>query len=70
MDFRLTNALAFVMDYMNTIFRSFLDKLVVMFINDILIYSKTEKEHEEHLRIVLQSLKEKKLYVKLEKCNF
>ena len=58
------------MDYMNRIFRLFLDKFVVMFIDDILIYSKIEKEHEEHLRIVLQILKKKQLYAKLEKNDF
>ena len=59
MPFGLTKAPAIFMDYMNRIFRPFLDKFVVVVINDILIYSKTEKEHEEHLRIVLQILKEK-----------
>ncbi|XP_072052209.1 uncharacterized mitochondrial protein AtMg00860-like [Arachis hypogaea] len=58
------------MDYMNIIFRPFLDKFVVVFIDYILIYSKTEEEHAEHLRIVLQILKERKLYVKLSKCEF
>ncbi|GAU50683.1 hypothetical protein TSUD_410390 [Trifolium subterraneum] len=52
------------------IFHSFLDKFVVVFIDDILVYSKSEKEHKEHLRIVLQVLKEKKLYAKLSKCEF
>ncbi|XP_072076685.1 uncharacterized protein [Arachis hypogaea] len=52
------------------VFRPFLDKFMVVFIDDILVYSKTEKEHEEHLRIVLQILKERKLYAKLSKCEF
>ncbi|XP_072076790.1 uncharacterized protein [Arachis hypogaea] len=52
------------------VFRPFLDKFVVVFIDDILVYSKTAKEHEEHLRIVLQILKERKLYAKLSKCEF
>ena len=68
--FGLTNAPAIFMDYMNRIFRPFLDKFIMVFIDDILIYSKTEKKHEEHLRIVLQILKKKQLYAKLEKCNF
>ncbi|MCI44595.1 RNA-directed DNA polymerase (Reverse transcriptase), partial [Trifolium medium] len=58
------------MDYMNRIFYPFLDKFVVVFIDDILIYSKSEEEHREHLRIVLQVLEEKKLYAKLSKCEF
>ncbi|XP_015944890.2 uncharacterized protein LOC107470017 [Arachis duranensis] len=69
-DYRLTNSPAMFMDYMNRIFRPFLDKFVVVFIDDILIYSKTEEEHAEHLRTVLQILKERKLYTKLSKCEF
>ena len=70
MPFGLTNAPAIFMDYMNRIFRPYLDKFVVVFIDDILIYSRTHKEHEEHLRIVLQTLREKQLYAKPEKCAF
>ncbi|XP_020963973.1 uncharacterized protein LOC110265353 [Arachis ipaensis] len=70
MSFGLTSAPAVFMDYMNRVFRPFLDKFVVVFIDDILVYSKTAKEHEEHLRIVLQILKERKLYAKLSKCEF
>ena len=66
----MTNAPAVFMDYMNRIFRPYLDKFVVVFIDDILVYSKTEQEHAEHLRLVLQTLKERKLYAKLSKCEF
>jgi hypothetical protein len=59
MPFGLTNAPAIFMDYMNRIFRPYLDKFVVVFIYDILIYSKIVEEHEEHLRLVLGILKEK-----------
>ncbi|WVZ97301.1 hypothetical protein U9M48_042849 [Paspalum notatum var. saurae] len=65
MSFGLTNALAFFMYMMNSVFMNDLDKFVVVFIDDILIYSKNEKEHEEHLRIVLNWLREHKLYAKL-----
>ena len=58
------------MDLMNRVFRSYLDKFVVVFIDDILIYSRSEKEHDKHLRIVLETLKEHQLYAKLKKCEF
>ncbi|GAU34562.1 hypothetical protein TSUD_29080 [Trifolium subterraneum] len=70
MPFGVTNAPGVFMEYMNRIFHSFLDKFVVLFIDDILVYSKSEEEHKENLRIVLQVLKEKKLYGKLSKCEF
>nr|ABD28293.1 RNA-directed DNA polymerase (Reverse transcriptase); Zinc finger, CCHC-type; Peptidase aspartic, active site; Retrotransposon gag protein [Medicago truncatula] len=70
MPFGVTNAPGVFMEYMNRIFHAFLDRFVVVFIDDILIYSKTEEEHAEHLKIVLQVLKEKKLYAKLSKCEF
>ena len=70
MPFRLTNAPALFIDYMNRIFRPFLDRFVVVLIVDILIYSKSEEEHEEHLMTVLGILKEKQFYAKLEKCEF
>ncbi|XP_017441250.2 uncharacterized protein LOC108346705 [Vigna angularis] len=70
MPFGVTNAPAIFMDYMNRIFRQYLDKFVVVFIDDILIYSKSHEEHEEHLRVVLGVLKEKELYAKLSKCEF
>ena len=70
MPFGLTNAPAVFMQLMNSIYRPYLDKFVVVFIDDILIYSKTKEEHEEHLRISLQILRENKLYAKLSKCEF
>ena len=68
--FGLTNAPAVFMDLMNRVFRPYLDQFVVVFIDDILIYSKSLQAHEEHLKIVLQILKEKKLFAKLKKCDF
>ncbi|WVZ98122.1 hypothetical protein U9M48_043600 [Paspalum notatum var. saurae] len=70
MSFGLTNAPAFFMYTMNSVFMNELDKFVVVFIDDILVYSKNEKEHEEHLRIVLSRLREHKLYAKFGKCAF
>ncbi|WVZ63546.1 LOW QUALITY PROTEIN: hypothetical protein U9M48_013170 [Paspalum notatum var. saurae] len=70
MSFGLTNAPAFFMYMMNSVFLNELDKFVVVFLDDILIYSKDEKEHEEHLRIVLTRLREHKLYAKFSKCAF
>ncbi|WVZ80729.1 hypothetical protein U9M48_028185 [Paspalum notatum var. saurae] len=70
MSFGLTNAPAFFMYMMNSVFMNELDKFVVVFIDDILIYSNNEKEHEEHLRIVLTRLREHKLYTKFSKCAF
>src|SRR5262249_16622279 len=68
--FGLTNAPAAFMDLMNRIFKLYLDQFVIVFIDDILIYSKSSEEHEEHLTIVLQTLREHKLYAKLLKCEF
>ncbi|WVZ97291.1 hypothetical protein U9M48_042840 [Paspalum notatum var. saurae] len=70
MSFGLTNAPAYFMNLMNKVFMEYLNKFVVVFIDDILIYSKTEEEHEEHLRLVLQKLRDHKLYAKLSKCEF
>jgi hypothetical protein len=64
MSFGLTNAPAYFMYLMNKVFMEYLDKFVVVFIDDILIYSKTEEEREEHLRLVLQKLREHQLYAK------
>jgi hypothetical protein len=58
------------MSFMNGVFRKYLDRFVQVFIDDILIYSKNEREHEEHLRVVLSCLRENNLYVKLSKCSF
>jgi hypothetical protein len=68
--FGLTNAPTTFMCLMNGIFRNYLDKFVIVFLDDILIYSKSEEEHEEHLRLVLQVLREHQLYAKLSKCSF
>ena len=68
--FGLTNALAYFMYLMNKVFMEFLDKFVMVFIDDILVFSKTEEEHAEHLRLVLQKLREHKLYAKRSKCEF
>ncbi|GJR50118.1 putative reverse transcriptase domain-containing protein [Tanacetum coccineum] len=70
MPFGLTNAPAVFMDLMNRIFHEYLDKFVIVFIDDILVYSKSEEEHERHLRIVLEILRQKKLYAKFLKCEF
>ena len=70
MSFGLTNAPAAFMSLMNRIFKPYLDLFVIVFINDILIYSKSMKEHEEHLRMVLEVLREKRLYAKFSKCEF
>jgi hypothetical protein len=69
MSFGLTNAPAFFMYLMNNVFMDYLDKFVVVFIDDILIYSQNEQEHEEHLRKVLQRLRDCQLYAKLSKCE-
>ena len=68
--FGLTNAPTTFMDLMNRVFKPYLDRFVIVFINDILVYSKSKKEHENHLRIVLEILREKQLYAKFNKCEF
>jgi hypothetical protein len=68
--FGLTNALAYFMYLMNKVFIEYLDKFVVVFIDDILVYSRIEEEHEEHLCFILQKLRDHRLHAKLGKCEF
>nr|GEY65619.1 hypothetical protein [Tanacetum cinerariifolium] len=70
MPFGLTNAPAVFMDLMNQIFHEFLDKFVIVFIDDILVFSKSKEEHEDHLRTIIQTLRQEKLYAKFSKCEF
>jgi hypothetical protein len=66
----LTNAPAYFMTMMNKVFMEYLDKFIVVFIDDILIYSKDDKEHEKHLRLIMEKVREYKLYAKFSKCEF
>ncbi|KAL5583161.1 hypothetical protein UlMin_015603 [Ulmus minor] len=70
MSFGLTNAPAAFMDLMNRVFKEFLDRFVIVFIDDILVYSKSAEEHEEHLRLILQTLRDHQLFAKFKKCEF
>ena len=70
MPFGLTNALVAFMDIMHRVFQPYLGWFIIVFVDDILIYSKFEEDHEGHLRIVLQNLREHQLYAKLSKCEF
>ena len=70
MSFGLTNAPTAFIDLMNRVFRDFLDQFVIVFIDDILVYSKDEGEHDTHLRLVLQHVREHRLYAKFDKCSF
>lgn len=70
MSFGQTNAPAIFMKLMNRVFRSYLDQFIIVFIDDILIYSKSSEKHEEHLKITLQTLRDHKFYVKFNKCEF
>ena len=68
--FGLTNAPATFMDLMNRVFKEYLDKFVIVFIDDILVYSRSKEEHEHHLRLVMETLRRNQLYVKFTKCEF
>ena len=70
MPFGLTNAPAAFMDLMYRIFKSYLDRFVTVFIDDILVYSKIRDEHEQHLKLVLQTLRDHQLNAKFSKCEF
>jgi hypothetical protein len=70
MSFGLTNASAYFIYLMNKVFMEYLDKFMMVFIDDILIFSKNEEEHNKHLCLVLQKLRENQLYAKLNKCEF
>jgi hypothetical protein len=70
MSFGLTNAPATFSRLMNYIFMDYLDKFVVVYLDNILVYSKNEEEHAEHLRLVLEKLREHQLYAKFSKCEF
>ena len=70
MPFGLTNAPATFIDLMNRVFQPYLDRFIIVFSNDILVYLGSSEEHSEHLRIVLQTLRERQLYAKLSKCQF
>jgi hypothetical protein len=70
MSFGLTNAPTYFMNLMNKVFMEYLDRFIVVFIDDILIYSRNESDHEQHLRLVLQKLRDNQLYGKYSKCEF
>ena len=70
MPFRLTNAPTAFMDLIHRVFQPYLDRFVMVFMDDILIYSKSEEDHEIHLRVILQTLREHQLYAKFSKCEF
>jgi hypothetical protein len=70
MSFGLTNAPAYFVYLMNKVFMEYLDKFVMVFIDDILVYSRSEEEHEEHLHLVLQKRRDHRLYAILSKCEF
>jgi hypothetical protein len=70
MPFGLTNAPAYFMNLMNKVFMKELDKFAIVFIDDILVYSRSVEEHGQHLRIVLGKLRDHQLYVKFSKCEF
>ena len=70
MPFGLTNAPTTFMDLMNHVFRPYVDQFVVVFINEILVYSMNREDHDTHLRVVLETLRKEQLYAKLSQCEF
>ncbi len=70
MSFKLTNTPIAFMDLMNRVFKQYLDKFVIVFTNDILVYSRSENDHVDHLRIILQTLRDHQLFAKFSKCEF
>ena len=70
MPFGLTNVPIAFINLMNRVFKSFLDQSVIVFIDDVLVYSRSEEEHEQHLRAILQTLREHRLFAKFNKCEF
>ena len=70
MSFGLTNAPGAFMDLMNHVFRSYVDQFVVVSIDDILVYSKDQEDHDTHLQVVIKTLRKEQLYAKLSKCDF
>ena len=70
MPFGLTNAPTAFVDLMNCVFQLYVDQFVVVFIDDILVYSKYQKNHDTHLRVVLETLRKQQLYAKLSKCEY
>jgi hypothetical protein len=68
--FGLSNAPAIFMSLMKGVFKDYLDKFFIVFLDDILVYSRTDEEHEQHLRMVLKVLREHQLYAKMSKCSF
>ena len=70
MPFGLTNAPAAFMDLMNRVFKEYFDQFIIVFLDDILGYSRSEEDHEQHLRIVLDILRKRQLYAKFSKCEF
>ena len=70
LSFGLTNAPAVFMDLMNRVFKTFFDMFVIVFIDDNLVYSRSEEEHADHLRMVPSVLQHQKLYAKFSKCEF
>ena len=70
MPFGLTNAPAAFMDLMNRVFQPYVDRFVVVFLDNILVYSKDQEDHDTHLRVVLETLRKEQFYAKMSKCEF